>query len=383
VIQLLREWPPGYGGVERVAHELASALTANGESVTTVSLRAPSSGNEGGSYPSDPLPVNYARFRLPALRLGKLLFVLPSARLWRVLMSDEPLLLHLPCPMVLVLGMAAWLLKPRRKICVYWHAFLDSQRWLVALLLSVYEGLAVYWIRAAQVNLLTTSPVLADALRAEGIALSKIAVLPCCLSEVQEQLCLQKCKNNQAATHRVAGGRIKLVFVGRLGTYKRVDLLLRAFAGSAAAELHIIGAGDTTEIEGLIAQLVPAYQQVVLHGRLDERQKLDVVSACDVLVLPSYSSNEAFGIVQLEAMASGLAVCAPQIPRSGLGWVGALDLLGDSTEPSEVIRAAIGALSCPEKLQQCRERCFARYQQLFAREVWLASLDACRAMFAG
>ena len=23
IIQLLREWPPGYGGVERVAHELA------------------------------------------------------------------------------------------------------------------------------------------------------------------------------------------------------------------------------------------------------------------------------------------------------------------------------------------------------------------------
>ena len=23
-VQLMREWPPGYGGVERVAHELAS-----------------------------------------------------------------------------------------------------------------------------------------------------------------------------------------------------------------------------------------------------------------------------------------------------------------------------------------------------------------------
>ncbi|MCP9776959.1 MULTISPECIES: glycosyltransferase family 4 protein [unclassified Cyanobium] len=378
MIQLLREWPPGYGGVERVAHELASALTANGDSVTTLSLRAPSSGNEGGSYPSDPLPVNYARLRLPALRMGKLLFVLPSARLWRVLTSDEPLLLHLPCPMVLVLGMAAWLLKPRRKICVYWHAFLDSQRWLVALLLSVYEGLAVYWIRAAQVNLLTTSPVLAEALREEGIDLSKIAVLSCCLSEVQEQLCLQKCKNNQAATHRVAGGRIKLVFVGRLGTYKRVDLLLRAFAGSAAGELHIIGTGDTTEIEVLIAQLVPAYQQVVLHGRLDEQQKLDVVAACDVLILPSYSSNEAFGIVQLEAMACGLAVCAPQILRSGLGWVGSLNLLCNNTDPVQDIRGAIEVLSRPEMLNDLRASSFARYQQLFDRDVWLIALEACR-----
>lgn len=377
MIQLLREWPPGFGGVERVAHELASAITANGDSVTTVSLRAPFSGNEGGSYQSDSLPVNYARFRLRALRLGKLLVVIPSARLWRMLTNDEPLLLHLPCPMVLVLGMAAWLLKPRRKICVYWHAFLDSERWLVALLLSVYEGLAVYWIRAARVNVLTTSPILADALREERIALSKIAVLPCCLSEVQEQLCLQKCTNNQAETHRVAGGRIKLVFVGRLGTYKRVDLLLRAFADSAAGELHIIGTGDTTEIEGLVAQFVPVHQQVVLHGRLDEQQKLDVVAACDVLVLPSYSSNEAFGIVQLEAMACGLAVCAPSISRSGLGWVGSLDLLTSNTEPIEAMQAAIAALSCPEKLAECRDRCFTRFQQLFTRKVWLAALKDC------
>jgi glycosyltransferase involved in cell wall biosynthesis len=381
VIQLLRECPPGYGGVERVAHELAVALTAKGDSVTTFSLRAASGGGIG-QRESDPLPVNYPRSRLAALCLGKLLVVLPSRRLWQLLTSFEPLLLHLPCPMVLAVGMLARLLQPRRRICVYWHAFLDSERWPVAALLARYEGLALFWMRAAQVNVLTTSSVLADGLREERIAAVRIAVLPCCLPETTEQLCLQH-RSSQLALPRPAAEGIRLVFVGRLGTYKRVDLLLRAFAGSAAAELHIIGAGDTTEIDGLIMQYVPAHQRVVVHGRLDERRKVAVLAGCDVLLLPSYRSNEAFGIVQLEAMACGLAVCAPQIRRSGLGWVGSLDLLGCSSEPVEAMRAAIAILSCPETLKQCRERCFARYQKLFVREVWLANLEACLDRISG
>ena len=381
MIQLLREWPPGYGGVERVAHELAVALTAKGDSVITLSLRA-ASGGGNGHRESDPLPVNYPRHHLPALSFGKLLVVLPCRRLWQLLTSSEQLLIHLPCPMVLALGILVRLLRPRRTVCVYWHAFLSSERGPVSALQAGYERLALCWMRLAQLSVVTTSPILADGLREVGIAAARIAVLPCCLPEATEQLCLKQ-RNAQLAVSRPAARGIRLVFVGRLGTYKRVDLLLRAFAGSAAAELHIIGAGDTTQIAALIAQCVPAHQRVVVHGRLDERQKVAVIASCDALVLPSYRSNEAFGIVQLEAMACGLAVCAPQIPRSGLGWVGSLDLLGGSSEPIEAMRAAIASLSCPQTLQECRDSCFARYQQLFAREVWLAELEVCRAMVAG
>ena len=48
------------------------------------------------------------------------------------------------------------------------------------------------------------------------------------------------------------------------------------------------------------------FGSVHFYGRLAERQKLDHLKDADVLLLPSESSNEAFGIVQLEAMASGL-----------------------------------------------------------------------------
>ena len=50
--QVLREWPPGYGGVERVAHELASV---SGGVVYSLDVQGHSS-----TY-QDPLHVSYSR----------------------------------------------------------------------------------------------------------------------------------------------------------------------------------------------------------------------------------------------------------------------------------------------------------------------------------
>ena len=58
--QLLREWPPGYGGVERVAHELA---TCWGGAVFSLDV-------QGQSFlRGDSLPVTYPRRRLRTINI--------------------------------------------------------------------------------------------------------------------------------------------------------------------------------------------------------------------------------------------------------------------------------------------------------------------------
>ena len=90
VDQLLREWPPGYGGVERVAHELACVWGGN-----VYSFDVQSHSDVG----KDPLLVGYPRLTLPCIKvIGRLRLPLPSRALWNLLWSMTPLHGHLPSP---------------------------------------------------------------------------------------------------------------------------------------------------------------------------------------------------------------------------------------------------------------------------------------------
>jgi glycosyltransferase involved in cell wall biosynthesis len=89
IVQLTREWPPGYGGIERVVHELASYLEA-----PVFSLDAK------GMYKAkiDPLTSTYKRIRLPRVIIGRIAVPVPSRPFMALLQRNNPLLVHLPCP---------------------------------------------------------------------------------------------------------------------------------------------------------------------------------------------------------------------------------------------------------------------------------------------
>ena len=109
--QLLREWPPGYGGVERVAHELAMVWGG-----TVWSLDA----QDRCLSEKDAIAVHYPRRRLARTSpLGRLVLPLPSAGLWSLLRSEEPLHGHLPSIGVLLVLLFARLVRPRRRVTAH------------------------------------------------------------------------------------------------------------------------------------------------------------------------------------------------------------------------------------------------------------------------
>ena len=67
-----------------------------------------------------------------------------------------------------------------------------------------------------------------------------------------------------------------------------------------------------------------------------------VYRSCDLFTLPSWG-REAFGIVYLEAMASGLGVVAPDDPsrREIVGDAGILVDVSDSNKYAQAIKAAL------------------------------------------
>ncbi|HEY6876978.1 MAG TPA: glycosyltransferase family 4 protein [Polyangiales bacterium] len=134
----------------------------------------------------------------------------------------------------------------------------------------------------------------------------------------------------------------RFVFAGRLVDWKRVDLLLQAFARLRAEglSLHIVGDGPMRSALDTQVQALSLGDAVVFHGQLSQARCAELLAACDVMVLPSV--RECGGAVVLEAMACGLPVIATN-------WGGPADYIDASTgvlvEPTTP-RAFVDALSC-------------------------------------
>ena len=130
-----------------------------------------------------------------------------------------------------------------------------------------------------------------------------------------------------------------IVACGRLVPYKGFDVLLRALK-RVNAHLYIAGAGPLeAELKG-IATASGVADRVTFAGYLSRAQQRQAFGAADLFVLPSVNEAEAFGIVQLEAMCSGIPVVNTDLP-TGVPWVARDGLEGLTVPPRD--EAALAA----------------------------------------
>ncbi|HVF12580.1 MAG TPA: glycosyltransferase, partial [Actinomycetota bacterium] len=110
---------------------------------------------------------------------------------------------------------------------------------------------------------------------------------------------------------RVRAPNLRTVFVGRLISHKRVDVLIEAVAASENVTLELIGEGpEEHRLRRLVSELqVP--DRVVFRGALSHGEVMKWLWKSDVLLLAS--QYEGLPHVALEAMSTGTPVVAPSV----------------------------------------------------------------------
>ena len=162
----------------------------------------------------------------------------------------------------------------------------------------------------------------------------------------------EQCDQVAAAELRRKYGDRLVISVGRLVYYKGFEYLIRAM-GQIRGKLVIIGDGP---LRGKLQELAVGLgvaDKVIFAGEIQNEQVVPYYHAADVFALASIARSEAFGIVQIEAMAAGRPVVNTKLD-SGVPFVSLHEQTGLTVPPAnpDALASAINRLLDDHELRR-------------------------------
>ncbi len=155
-----------------------------------------------------------------------------------------------------------------------------------------------------------------------------------------------------------------ILAIGRLVSYKGFEYLIRAMR-DVDAKLLLIGTGPLHAHLNRMLQDLKLSHKVTLMGYIDDVRPY--FKAAQLLVLPSVSRAESFGMVQLEAMAAGIPVVNTEI-ESGVPEVSPHGVTGLTVPPRNayaLAQAITSLLRSPEMREHYGQNGLQRIRQQF------------------
>jgi len=139
----------------------------------------------------------------------------------------------------------------------------------------------------------------------------------------------------------LAKGRKVVLNVGRLVPYKGQCFLLDA-CRDLDVDLWLVGTGPLEAELKARAEALGLGNRVRFWGAVEDELLPSILHACDVFAFPSITPNEAFGLVQVEAMACGKPVICCDL-KSGVPFVNLHQQTGLVVPPqdTQALRAAL------------------------------------------
>lgn len=231
--------------------------------------------------------------------------------------------LHFPNPLA---HLASFLLPTNIKRVITWHSDIIRQKRLLAMYLPFLRRIA---LRADALVAATPAHFTSSTQIPSSLPITKRHVIPygrdfsdLTLTTTTAELCASiKTKAKLVSTF----GHI-IFALGRHVYYKGFDVLLDAMQ-HIDAQLILGGDGPLKAELQQQAERLGITHKVIFTGSIPEANLAAYFNACDVFCLPSVEQSEAFGLVQLEAMACGKPVVCTQL-NNGVNVVNQAGITG-------------------------------------------------------
>jgi len=219
-----------------------------------------------------------------------------------------------------------------KKFVITWHANIKNSRW--SWIERFYNPMIKKLLDRADC-IIVTSPQLYEASSILIHYKDKIKVIPLSFDP--------KYKISQAKKQPL-NRSFELLFVGKLRKYKGVEYLIKAIE-NLPVNLTIVGNGEELEILKEQVKKIGIQERISFITNATDDELSEIYKKSDLFILPSINEAEAFGVVQLEAMANGLPVINTYLD-SGVPFVSLNDFSGITVAPksSEDIRSAIARI---------------------------------------
>lgn len=370
ILQVNKLYYPYVGGIEKVVQQIAEGLNERAdvkvlvcqdkgrgtkEIINNVKVyRSPSLGMWGN------LPLPY-RFIADLKRLSK---------------DRDIIHVHMPFPFA---DIACLLLKYKGKIVVWWHSDIVRQKKLMVL----YKPIMMRFLKRVDTIIVATEGHIQHSEYLKEFK-EKCIVIPFGVDKKIEKAseCYFKSLRKNALSESNDGymrrnKSFRFLFVGRLVYYKGCEELLQAFSKlHGKAELDIVGTGPLeVELKKKLS-LLKLEHKVHFHGDIPDEQLYKYYEACDVFVLPSVAKSEAFGLVQIEAMAFGKPVINTRLD-SGVPYVSIHGKTGLTIQPKniqELVEAMRWMMEHPIEIKKMEKLARERIEKVYNMNYMLDKL---------
>jgi N-acetyllactosaminide 3-alpha-galactosyltransferase len=349
ILMLVPYFYPHTGGTEKYVKDLSTALVLAGHEVTIISTNLPAD----KKAPAEEMMGGVKVKRLPAVNLFS---YLPCTWHFDLKLTEGYDIVHVHVPSFGFARAVAG--KIKQPVVMTYHCDITVSekyfgipvpQWFVTAveyLSNLYARRVVSKVDAFY-NTTETYAKSSPVLKHFPIRSIPIGIFHDKIDEMQQKLGLtpDKKKRNQ------------ILFLGRLAGNKGCDYLIKAMPQILAkfpdTKLLICGEGEEkAHIVNLIKQF-GIEKSIQFYGVITFEQLVEIYYTSLVYVFPSINRLEAFGIVQLEAMANNTAIIASDIPGpNAVMDVGRTGVLVPKQDPDAIANAVINMLGDPEKAIQ-------------------------------